>query len=133
MQHIASLPFAFASSGYFGAAGTLFFYALVAAGLVTTLFKIANFAGVGTQTGTASVMTKRVVPAHWAWRPTGQSPIGAYIEEHEILDLIIKDRKLTYRPIPWIMERTTANTTEPIQFKVGRFNGAIQVTKFKYL
>ncbi|MBR8019633.1 hypothetical protein SB379_16480, partial [Burkholderia multivorans] len=50
-----------------------------------------------------------------------------------ILDLIVNGRKMTYRPIPWILERTIPNTMEPVQFKAARFNSKVQVTKFKYL
>jgi hypothetical protein len=128
------LPFTALHRGQFGAAGVLFFfYAIILACIATALFEIANFAGVNTQTGSAEVIAKRIVPAHWEWQTRGRYFTRAYVEEYEILDLIINGRMMTYRPIPWIMERTMANTMEPVQFKAARFSSKVQITKFKYL
>ncbi|WP_175948102.1 hypothetical protein [Burkholderia pyrrocinia] len=134
VYNVMSLPFTLLNRGQLGAAGVLFFfYAVILACTAKALFNIANFAGVKTQTGRATVIAKRIVPAHWTWQTRGRYLIRAYVKEYEILDLIINGRKMTYRPIPWIIERTTANTTEPVQFKAARFNGKVRITKFKYL
>ncbi|PRF44313.1 hypothetical protein C6Q04_26985 [Burkholderia multivorans] len=84
-----------------------FFYAIILVCTAAALFHIANFAGVKTQTGTAEVIAKRIVPAHWEWQTRGRYLTRAYVEEYEILDLIVNGRKMTYRPIPWILERTS--------------------------
>jgi hypothetical protein len=107
LHNVASLPFTLLNRGQLGAAGVLFFF--------------------------YAVIAKRIVPAHWEWETRGRYVTRAYVKEFEILDLIIEGRKMTYRPIPWIMERTTANSTEPVQFKAARFNSKIYITKFKYL
>ncbi|MDR6386142.1 hypothetical protein [Paraburkholderia caribensis] len=134
LHNVVLLPFTLPSRGQLGGAGVLFFfYSVILACIAKALFEIANFAGVATQTGRATIVAKRIVPAHWEWQSRGRYLTRAYVEEYEILDLDINGRKMTYRPIPWIMERTTASTTEPVQFKVGRFNSKIQITKFKYL
>ncbi|MHB9837537.1 hypothetical protein Q8F57_022130 [Paraburkholderia terrae] len=134
LHNVVSLPFTLLNRGQLGGAGVLFFfYAVILACIAKALFDIANFAGVKTQTGRAAVVAKRIVPAHWEWQTRGRYLTRAYVEEYEILDLIVNGRKMTYRPIPWIMERTTANTTEPVQFKAARFNSKVQITKFKYL
>ncbi|WP_155636470.1 hypothetical protein [Burkholderia multivorans] len=134
LHNVVSLPFTLLNRGQFGAAGVLFFfYAIILACTAAALFHIANFAGVKTQTGTAEVIAKRIVPAHWEWQTRGRYLTRAYVEEYEILDLIVNGRKMTYRPLPWILERTIPNTMEPVQFKAARFNSKVQVTKFKYL
>ncbi|MFM0692266.1 hypothetical protein PQQ64_08200 [Paraburkholderia graminis] len=134
LHNVASLPFTLLNRGQLGAAGVLFFfYAVILAGVAKAIFEIANFAGVKARTGSATVIAKRIVPAHWEWETRGRYLTRAYVKEFEILDLIIEGRKMTYRPIPWIMERTTANSTEPVQFKAARFNSKIYITKFKYL
>ena len=134
LHDVVSLPFTLVSHGQLGAACVLFFFsAVILVCIAGALFEIANFAGVKTQTGSAQIIAKRIVPAHWEWQSRGRYLTRAYVEEYEILDLDMNGRKMTYRPIPWIMERTTASTTEPVQFKVGRFNSKIQITKFKYL
>ena len=134
MHNVVLLPFTASNRGQLGAAGVLFvFYAIILACIATALFEIANFAGVKTQTGRAEVIAKRIVPAHWEWQTRGRYFTRAYVEEYEILDLIIDGRMMTYRPIPWIMERTIANTMEPVQFKAARFSSKVQITKFKYL
>lgn len=134
LHNVVSLPFTLLNRGQLGAAGVLFFfYAVILACIAKALFEIANFAGVKKQTGRATVIAKRIVPAHWEWQTRGRYLTRAYVEEYEILDLIINGQKMTYRPIPWIMERTTENTTEPVQFRAARFNSKVQVTKFKYL
>lgn len=134
LHNVVSLPFTLLSRGQFGAAGVLFFfYAIILACTVATLFEIANFTGVKIQTGTAEIIAKRIVPAHWEWQTRGRYLTRAYVKEYEILDLLIDGRKITYRPIPWILARTAANTIEPVQFKVARFNSKIRISKFKYL
>ncbi|HHY6932306.1 hypothetical protein LL998_17455 [Burkholderia ambifaria] len=134
LHDVVSLPFTLVSHGQLGAACVLFFvYAVILVCIAGTLFEIANFAGVKTQTGSAQIIAKRIVPAHWEWQTRGRYFTRTYVEEYEILELIINGRKMTYRPIPWIMERTTANTAEPVQFKVTRFNSKVQITKFKYV
>jgi hypothetical protein len=128
------LPFTLLNRGQLGGAAVLFFfYAVIIACIAKTLFEIANFAGVKAQTGSATVIAKRTVPAHWEWQSRGRFLTQVYVEEYEVLDLIIKGRAVKYRPIPWIMERTTANSTEPVQFKAARFNNKLQIIKFKYL
>lgn len=134
LHNIVTLPFLLLNRGQSGAAGVLFFfYAVILACIAKALFEIANFAGVKAQTGQATVIAKRIVPAHWEWQSGGRYLTRAYVEEYEVLDLIINGRKMTYRPIPWIMERTRANTTESVQFRAARFNGKVQIIKFKYL
>ena len=134
LHDVVSLPFTLVSHGQLGAACVLFFfYAVILVCIAGALFEIANFAGVKTQTGSAQIIAKRIVPAHWEWQTRGRYFTRAYVEEYEILELIIDGRRMTYRPIPWIMERTTANTTEPVQFKAARFNRKVQITKFKYV
>ncbi|HGL4260404.1 hypothetical protein [Burkholderia dolosa] len=134
LYSVVSLPFALVSRGQLGAASVIFFfYAVILACIAKTLFDIANFAGVKTQTGTAKIVEKRIVPAHWEWQSRGGYLTRAYVKEYEVLDLVIAGQKIAYRPIPWIMERTAANTTEPVQFKAGRFNSKIEIKKFKYL
>ncbi len=134
LHDVVSLPFTLVSHGRLGAACVLFFvYAVILVCIAETLFEIANFAGVKTQTGSAQIIAKRIVPAHWEWQTRGRYFTRTYVEEYEILELIINGRKMTYRPIPWIMERTTENTAEPVQFKVARFNSKVQITKFKYV
>ncbi|RKE24338.1 hypothetical protein B0G76_8220 [Paraburkholderia sp. BL23I1N1] len=134
LHNVVSLPFTLLNRGQLGAAGVLFFfYAVILACIAKGLFEIVNFAGVKTQTGIAKVLAKRIVPAHWEWQTRGRYLTRVYVEEYEILDLVINGRKMAYRPIPWIMERTTGNTTEPVQFKAARFNSKVQITKFKYL
>ncbi|SDJ34834.1 hypothetical protein SAMN04487926_14421 [Paraburkholderia steynii] len=134
LHNVVSLPFTLLNRGQLGGAGVVFFfYTVILACIAKALFDIANFAGVKTQTGQATVIAKRIVPAHWEWQTRGRYLTRAYVEEYEILDLIVNGRKMTYQPIPWIMERTTANTTEPVQFKAARFNSKVQITKFKYL
>ncbi|WP_148654459.1 hypothetical protein [Paraburkholderia caribensis] len=134
LHNVVSLPFTLLNRGQLGGAGVVFFfYAVILACIAKALFDIANFAGVKTQTGRATVIAKRIVPAHWEWQTRGRYLTRAYVKEYEILDLIVNGRKMTYQPIPWIMERTTANTTEPVQFKAARFNSKVQITKFKYL
>jgi len=131
---VVLLPFAALSRGQIGAASVLFFfYAVILACIAGTLFEIANFAAVKSPVGTAEVIAKRIVAAHWEWQTRGRFLTRVYVEDYEILDLIINGRRMTYRPIPWIMERTTANTTEPVQFKAARFNNRVRITKFKYL
>ncbi|WP_158660412.1 hypothetical protein [Paraburkholderia terrae] len=134
VHNVVLLPFTALNRGQLGAAAVLFFfYAIMLACIAKALFEIANFAGVKTQTGMAQVIAKRIVPAHWEWQTRGRYLTRAYVEEFEILDLLINGRKLTYRPIPWIMERTVANTMEPVQFKAARFSSEVRVKKFKYL
>lgn len=134
LHNVVSLPFTLLNRGQLGGAGVLFFfYAVIVACITKALFEIANFAGVRAQTGMATVVAKRTVPAHWEWQSRGRFLTYTYVTEYEILDLIVNGRTMTYRPIPWIMERTTANTTEPVQFKAARFNGKVQIMKFKYL
>ncbi|WP_250504548.1 hypothetical protein [Caballeronia sp. AZ7_KS35] len=134
LLNFVSLPFTLLNRGQLGGAGVLFFfYAVVIACIARTLFEIANFAGVKAQTGSATVIAKRTVPAHWEWQSRGRFLTRAYVEEYEVLDLIINGRTAKYRPIPWIMERTTTNSTEPVQFKAARFNNKLQIIKFKYL
>ncbi|WP_156125695.1 hypothetical protein [Paraburkholderia kururiensis] len=134
LHNLVSLPFTLLTRGQFGGAGVLFFfYAVTIVCITKALFDIANFAGVKAQIGSAKVLAKRTVPAHWEWQSRGRYLTRAYVEEYEILDLIINGRTTTYRPIPWIMERTTANTTEPVQFKAARFNCRVKIMKFKYL
>ena len=134
LHDVVSFPFTLVSHGQLGAACVLFFvYAVILVCIAGALCEIANFAGVKTQTGSAQIIAKRIVPAHWEWQTRGRYFARAYVEEYEMLDLIINGRKMTYRPIPWIMERTTANTAEPVQFKVARFNSKVQITKFKYV
>ncbi|PTO49204.1 hypothetical protein DBB31_09455 [Burkholderia multivorans] len=62
-----------------------FFYAIILVCTAAALFHIANFAGVKTQTGTAEVIAKRIVPAHWEWQTRGRFLTRAYVEEYEIL------------------------------------------------
>ncbi|TCK84275.1 hypothetical protein B0G74_9102 [Paraburkholderia sp. BL9I2N2] len=134
LHKLISLPFTLLNRGQLGGAGVLFFfYAVLIACIAKALFEIANFAGVKAQTGSAAVIAKRAVPAHWEWQSRGRFLTRIYVKEYEILDLIINGRTMTYRPIPWIMERTTSNTTEPVQFKAARFNNKVQIIKFKYL
>jgi hypothetical protein len=134
LYSVASLPFTLLNRGQLGGAGVLFFvYAVIVACIAKTLFEIANLGGVKTQTGRATVIAKRTVPAHWEWQSRGRFLTRAFVAEYEILDLNINGRTITYRPIPWIMDRTTANTTEPVQFKAARFNSKVQIIKFKYL
>ncbi|WP_446900722.1 hypothetical protein [Burkholderia sp. YIM B11467] len=130
MYTLALLPFTLLNRGQTAAASIFFFlYAVILVCIVRALFDIANFAGVRVRTGTATVVAKRIVPAHWEW--VGRALVR--VKEYETLDLRIDDRLVTYRPVPWILERTTENATEPVQFKAGRLNGKIQVEKFKYL
>ncbi|MEX3638253.1 hypothetical protein [Paraburkholderia sp. BR14320] len=134
LHGVVSLPFTLLNRGQLGSAGVLFFfYGVIVACITKALFDIANFAGVKARTGKVTVMSKRTIPAHWEWQSHGRLLTRAYVEEYEILDLIINGRKMTYRPYPWIMERTTANTTEPVQFKAARFTSKVQIIKFKYL
>ncbi|WP_343674280.1 hypothetical protein [Paraburkholderia heleia] len=134
LHTMVSLPFTLLNRGQLGGAGVLFFfYAVIVACISKALFEIANFAGVKARTGMATVVAKRIVPGHWGWQSRGRFLTYAYVPEYEILDLIVNGRTMTYRPIPWIMERTTANTTEPVQFKAARFNSKVQIIKFKYL
>lgn len=134
LHDVVSLPFTLVSHGQLAAACVFFFvYAIILVCIAGALFEIANFAGVKAQTGSAEIIAKRIVPAHWEWQTRGRYFTRAYVEKYEILELIINGRKMTYRPIPWIMERTTANTTEPVQFKAARFNSKVQITKFKYI
>lgn len=134
LHNLVSLPFTLLNRGQLGGAGVLFFfYAVIIACIAKALFETANFAGVKAQTGSATVIAKRTVPAHWEWQSRGRFLTRAYVDEYEILDLIINGQTIKYRPIPWIMERTTANSTEPVQFKAARFNNKVQIIKFKYL
>lgn len=134
LHNVILLPFSLLNRGQLGAAAVLFFvYVVIVIVIAATLFEVANFAGVKSQIGSAEVVAKRLVPAHWEWQTRGRYLTRAYVEEYEVLDLIINGRKMTYRPIPWIMERTAASTTEPVQFKAARFNSRLRITKFKYL
>ncbi|KVL32520.1 hypothetical protein WS98_20580 [Burkholderia territorii] len=122
------------SRGQLGASGVVFFfYAVIIACIVKALFEIANFAGVKARTGWAEVVAKRIVPAHWEWQSRGRYLTRVYVEEYEILDLIVNGRKMEYRPLPWILERTVSNTMEPVEFKSARFSSKVKITKFKYL
>lgn len=56
-----------------------------------------------------------------------------YVEDYEVLDLVIDGQKVVYRPIPWVMERAKSGTTEPVEYTTGRLNGKIKVRKFMYL
>jgi hypothetical protein len=134
LHNLVSLPFTLLNRGQLGGAGVLFFfYAVIIACIAKALFETANFAGVKAQTGSATVIAKRTVPAHWEWQSRGRFLTRAYVDEYEILGLIVNGQTIKYRPIPWIMERTTANSTEPVQFKAARFNNKVQIIKFKYL
>ena len=130
LLNLARLPFTLLDRGLPAAACMFFFlYAIILVCAAKAMFDFANYAGVRIQTGTASVVAKRIVPEHWEW--IGRTPVR--VKEYETLDLQIGGRLTTYRPVPWILERTTANTTELVQFKAGRLNGKVQVEKFKYL
>ncbi|AXL50155.1 hypothetical protein DSC91_002242 [Paraburkholderia caffeinilytica] len=56
-----------------------------------------------------------------------------YVEDYEVLDLVIDGQKIVHRPIPWIMERAKSGTTLPVEYATGRLNGKIKVRKFMYV
>ena len=95
-------------------------------------YEIINYAGVAPQVGEASV-TRRLVPAHWEWQSRGRAIMRVYVEDYEVLDLVIDDQKIVYRPIQWIMERAKSDTTVPVEYATGRLNGKKKVRKFMYL
>ncbi|MGF6761447.1 hypothetical protein P3T24_001760 [Paraburkholderia sp. GAS33] len=133
-HNLVFLPFAAFHHGEIGRAVILsFFDALILLCIGSLIFLIVNYAGVKVQTAEAKVLAKRIVPAHWEWQGRGRFTTYAYVAEYEILDLNVNGQDMTYRPTPWIMERTIANTTEPVQFVAGRLNGKVQIKKFKYL
>jgi len=104
-------------------------YGLTIVSGAAIVFRIANYAGVRSRTGMAIVVARRTVPRHREF--TGKTVVT--VPEYETLDLIIEGQELSYCPVPWILERVAAGSTEPVEFSVGRFNKKIQIRRFKYL
>jgi hypothetical protein len=107
-------------------------YAIVLLVIAALVYEIVNYVGVAPQVGEANV-TRRLVPAHWEWQSRGRAVTRVYVEDYEVLDLVIDGQKIVYRPIPWIMERAKSDTTVPVEYATGRLNGKKKVRKFMYL
>ena len=131
---IVFLPFNLFHQGHiFGGIVVLFFWILFVYVLCAAIYQVVNYIGVKSQIGEAAVMAKRTVPAHWEWQSRGRFMSRVYVDEYQILDVKINGKKISYRPIPWILEKTMADTVEPVEFVAGRLNGKIVIKKFKYL
>lgn len=131
-HNVAALPFNLMQRGFGGIVGGVFvltLYAFLVIAIAMAIYQLTNSIGVTVQTGTADVVAKRTVPAHYSF--TGRTV--EFVKDYEILDLRIDGQTVSDRPVPWILERATAGTQEPVQYVAGRFNGKIQVGKFKYL
>jgi hypothetical protein len=127
------LPFLAFESGMI-ASGILIsiWYAVVLLVIGALVYEIINYAGVASKVGEANV-TRRLVPAHWEWQSRGRAIMRVYVEDYEVLDLVIDGKAIVYRPIPWILERAKSDTTVPVEYATGRLNGKIKVRKFMYL
>jgi hypothetical protein len=133
LPRLLLLPFHAFESGMIGSGALIsFWYALILLGMGALVYKIINSVGVTPRVGGANV-TRRLVPAHWEWQDRGRAIMRVYVEDYEVLDLVIDGKKIVYRPIPWIMERAKSDTTVPVEYATGRLNGKINVTKFMYL
>jgi hypothetical protein len=127
------LPFRAFESGMIGCSILISFgYAIVLLVIGALVYEMTNYMGVAPRVGEANV-TKRLVPAHWEWQSRGRAIIRVYVEDREVLDLVIDAQKIVHRPVPWIMERAKSGTTVPVEYATGRLNGKIKVTKFMYL
>ena len=127
------LPFRAFESGMIGSGILIsFLYAVVLAVIGALVYEIINYMGVAPRVGEANV-TRRLVPAHWEWQSRGRAIMRVYVEDYEVLDLLIDGQKIVHRPIPWIMERARSGTTVPVEYATGRLNDKIKVRKFMYL
>lgn len=133
LPRLLLLPFREFESGMV-ASGIIisFFYAVALLLIGALVYELINYAGVAPRVGEANV-ARRLVPAHWEWQSRGRAIMRVYVEDYEVLDLVIDGQKVVYRPIPWVMERAKSGTTEPVEYTTGRLNGKIKVRKFMYL
>lgn len=104
-------------------------YAVILWVVGISIFQMVNYTSVPKQTGTAVVLAKRIIPRHRELQ--GRALVT--VPEYEVLDVQVNGQLLVHRPLPWILERVTAHTDEPVEFVAGRLNGKIRITKFKYL
>ncbi|WP_233833786.1 hypothetical protein [Paraburkholderia sp. ZP32-5] len=88
------LPFHVFESGRI-AAGIIVSIAYVAMLSVfgATIYEIFNFVGVTPRVGEANV-TKRIAPVHWEWQSRGRAIMRVYVQDYEVLDLLINGRKI---------------------------------------
>lgn len=133
LPRLLLLPFRTFESGMIGSGILIsFWYAVVLLLIGALVYEIINYMGVAPRVGEANV-TRRLVPAHWEWQSRGRAIMRVYVEDYEVLDLVIDGQKIVHRPIPWIMERAKSGTTLPVEYATGRLNGKIKVRKFMYV
>lgn len=133
LQRFFLFPIRAFESGMIGSGILIsFLYAVALAVIGALVYEIINYMGVVPRVGQANV-TRRLVPAHWEWQSRGRAIVRVYVEDYEVLDLLIDGQGIVHRPIPWIMERAKSGTIVPVEYATGRLNGKIKVRKFMYL
>ena len=109
--------------------GLLVIYAALVFIVLKVTYWVANLWGVKRSVGTATVVAKRTISAHRELQ--GRFPVN--VPEQYVVDLDVKGQKVTYTPPKWTFDETVAAANEPVEYLVGRIDGAVRITRFKHL